>query len=81
MNEFEITKKIKTDDVNLCVFDVVDSTNTVLRNMANNGCDEKTVVILNHFSHNGINSNYTEFEPIAKEKGFETSFDGMEINI
>ena len=43
--------------------------------------DEKTVVILNHFSHNGINSNYTEFEPIAKEKGFETSFDGMEINI
>lgn len=41
--------------------------------------DENTVVVLNHFSHNGINSNYSEFEPIAKEKGFETSFDGMEI--
>ncbi|MBQ1186104.1 MAG: hypothetical protein IIX54_00240 [Clostridia bacterium] len=41
--------------------------------------DEKTVVVLNHFSHNGKASNYEDFEPIAKENGFETSFDGMEI--
>ena len=27
--------------------------------------DEKTVMVLNHFSHNGINSNYTDFEPLA----------------
>ena len=41
--------------------------------------DENTVVVLNHFSHNGKYSNYDEFEPIAKAQGFETSFDGMEI--
>lgn len=41
--------------------------------------DEKTVVVLNHFSHNGINSVYTDFLPIAAEKGFEVSYDGMEI--
>ena len=41
--------------------------------------DEKTIVVLNHFSHNGSNSNYDEFEPLAKENGFETSYDSMEI--
>ncbi len=43
--------------------------------------DENTVVILNHFSHNGKASNYDEFEPIAKQSGFETSYDGMEITV
>lgn len=43
--------------------------------------DENTVVILNHFSHNGKNSNYDEFAPIAEENGFVVSFDGMEIDI
>lgn len=43
--------------------------------------DENTVVVLNHFSHNGKDSNYADFEPMAKEFGFETSFDGMEIVI
>ena len=42
--------------------------------------DENTSVILNHFSHNGLHANYDEFEPIAAEKGFLTSYDGMEIN-
>lgn len=41
--------------------------------------DEKTVVVLNHFSHNGKASNFDEFEPIAKNCGFETSYDSMEI--
>ncbi len=43
--------------------------------------DDKTTVVLNHFSHNGIKSNYTDFAPIAAESGFETSFDGMEITL
>ena len=43
--------------------------------------DNNTIVVLNHFSHNGLNANYDDFEPIAKKEGFLTSFDGMEINI
>ena len=49
------------------------------RMLAEGLIDEKTVVVLNHFSHNGANSNYDEFEPIAKAQGFETSYDSMEI--
>lgn len=46
------------------------------------GCaDEKTVFISNHFSHNGANVNYCEFEPIARQRGFLTSYDGMEVEI
>lgn len=41
--------------------------------------DQKTKTVLNHFSHNGILSNYTDFAPIAADNGFVTSFDGMEI--
>lgn len=47
MTELEIRKKLKTNGVNLRVLDVVDSTNTVLRNMAYDGSSEKTVVIAN----------------------------------
>lgn len=47
MTEIEIRKKLKIDGVNLLVFDCVDSTNTVLKKMANEGSDEKTVVIAN----------------------------------
>ena len=43
--------------------------------------DEKTKLVLNHFSHNGISSNYTDFVSIAADKGFEVSFDGMEIDV
>lgn len=41
--------------------------------------DEKTVFCCNHFSHNGAQANYAEFEPIAKEHGFLTSYDGMTV--
>lgn len=41
--------------------------------------DENTVMVLNHFSHNGLNATYDEFKPIAEEKGFQVTFDGMEI--
>ncbi len=43
--------------------------------------DEKTVFVLNHFSHNGINVVYDEFVKIAAKEGFEVSFDGMTIEI
>ena len=42
--------------------------------------DEKTKLVLNHFSHNWSNSVYTDFLPMAAEKGFEVSYDGMEID-
>ncbi len=42
--------------------------------------DEKTVNILNHFSHNG-ESIYDEFVPIAAENGFIVSYDGMTVEI
>ena len=48
------------------------------------GCvhiDKNSKLVLNHFSHNGINSTYTEFVPIAAENGFEVSYDGMEIDV
>ncbi len=41
--------------------------------------DKNTTVILNHFSHNGLNACYDDFEPIAAKEGFVTSYDGMEI--
>ncbi len=40
---------------------------------------DNTVFILNHFSHNGKNSCYTDFVGIAAENGFATSYDGMEF--
>lgn len=39
---------------------------------------ESTVHIVNHFSHNG-KAGYDELVPIAKEKGFIVSYDGMEV--
>ncbi len=43
--------------------------------------DEKTKFVSNHFSHNGTNSVYDEFLPIAKGNGFDVTYDGMEIEI
>lgn len=43
--------------------------------------DNKTVFILNHFSHNGKDVLYDDFSQIAKEYGFLVSFDGMEIEV
>lgn len=35
--------------------------------------------VCNHFSHNGGGAGYDEMEPVARSKGFITSYDGMEI--
>ena len=43
--------------------------------------NEKTLFVLNHFSHNGKNVLYDDFKKIAAEKNFEVSFDGMIIEI
>lgn len=40
--------------------------------------DEHTISVVNHFSHNG-RLIHEELEPVAKEAGFLTSFDGMTI--
>lgn len=40
--------------------------------------DENTIFCLNHFSHNG-GYTYDELVPIAEEKGFIVSYDGMEV--
>ncbi|MBR3592880.1 MAG: hypothetical protein IKK65_04150 [Clostridia bacterium] len=43
--------------------------------------DGNTKFILNHFSHNGGDAVYDDFVPIAKENGFITSYEGLEIEI
>ncbi len=43
--------------------------------------DENTKFLCNHFSHNGTNSVYDEFLPIAAEGGFEITYDGMKVEI
>lgn len=35
--------------------------------------------VANHFSHNGGGAGYDEMVPAAREKGFITSYDGMEV--
>ena len=42
-------------------------------------CDTK--FILNHFSHNGGDTVYEDFSPIAEKQGFITSYDGLEIEV
>jgi len=41
-------------------------------------CDENTKFVLNHFSHNGLNTVYDDFVKIAEEHGFMATYDGME---
>lgn len=41
--------------------------------------DKSTVFVLNHFSHNGPDTVYDSFKPIAEKQGFIASYDGMEI--
>ena len=38
-----------------------------------------SVCVLNHFSHNGEQVSYDEFEDIAINEGFLTAYDGMSI--
>jgi len=40
--------------------------------------DQNTKFIINHFSHNG-GAIHDELVPIAKEMGFETAYDGLEV--
>jgi phosphoribosyl 1,2-cyclic phosphate phosphodiesterase len=42
--------------------------------------DERTRFIANHFSHNG-RVNYDDFEALAAGSGFESAYDGMEIEL
>lgn len=42
--------------------------------------DNKTVIVINHFSHNSIQG-YDEMRPWAEKYGILTSYDGMEIEI
>lgn len=51
------------------------------RMLSENLIDKNTIVVLNHFSHNGKSSNYDEFAPLVAKDGFLTSFDGMEIEL
>lgn len=41
--------------------------------------DEKTLFVLNHFSHNGKDVVYDDFVKIAAERNFITSYDGMTL--
>ena len=43
-------------------------------------CDGETKFILNHFSHNG-GMVYDEYAPLAAEKGFAVSYDGMAVEV
>ena len=42
--------------------------------------DDKTVCILNHFSHNG-GLTYDEIRELAQKDGFTVSYDGMTVEI
>lgn len=42
-------------------------------------CDDKTVFVSNHFSHNGAEVTYDVFSQIAEKEGFLTSYDGMSV--
>ena len=43
--------------------------------------DEKTVFVLNHFSHNGLSAGYDDFCALANPEGFTVSYDGMQIDV
>ena len=43
--------------------------------------DEKTVFVVNHFSHNGTFSCHEDMEPKAAALGFIAAYDGLEIEI
>ena len=40
--------------------------------------NEKTIHVVNHFSHNGL-AGYDELKPIAEKDGFIVSYDGLEL--
>lgn len=40
---------------------------------------DKTIFVVNHFSHNGKGTVYDELKPVAEKDGFIASYDGLEI--
>lgn len=51
----------------------------VKRRMLETGlADETTLWYVNHFSHNGL-VNYDQLVPLAREKGFEVSYDNLSV--
>lgn len=59
----------------------LDANEEVRKRLFELGCaDESTIFIVHHFSHNG-GFTYDDFKPIAGQKGFEVSFDGMVIEL
>ena len=51
------------------------------RMLSNGLADDRTIFILNHFSHNGKSATYDEFSPIAEKENFLVSYDGMTVEI
>mgnify|MGYP003300302936 FL=1 len=52
----------------------------VKERLLKNNATEKTVFCLHHFSHNG-GLNYDDLVPVAKNSGFEVSYDSAEFEI
>ena len=42
-------------------------------------CGDETLFVCNHFSHNGLHSDYDSFSYIAAKEDFLTSYDGMKL--
>ena len=51
------------------------------RLLAENLANSDTVFVLNHFSAHATNVLYDDFVKIGAEKGFEVSYDGMELDV
>lgn len=43
--------------------------------------DSKTLMVLNHFSHNGKDACYDSFKPLAEKEGFIISYDGLSVTV
>lgn len=75
----------KANQVNMLSYDrhMSFETNKIVINKLkeNNLIDNKTILVLNHFSHNGINVLYDEFSSIVKDEGYIVSYDGMKLEI
>lgn len=87
--DYLVSNKIKADLVSYdCTFVALPSsgghmgldTNVVMRDLflEKGIIDTNTINVVNHFSHNG-KLIYDELVPVARELGFETSYDGMVI--
>ncbi len=60
----------------MCLIDICE-TRDKLR--ANGNIDDNTILCCNHYSHNGKDVLYEEFQEIAAKEGFIISYDGMVV--